>query len=247
MMTPNKILLFDIDWTLLKGTGKVFIDGHRQALREILGVNLESDFDITPHEGKTAAGFFVDLAEERGVDRSITRAKLPEIIKFLADFCRGNQEGLNIEILPSAKEAVEGLTKAGFGMGLVTGNPAPVAFLKLELVGLDKYFTFGGFGDESETRSDLVDKAIERAEEQYKRHFDKTDVILVGDNTRDMACGLEAGVYTVGVASGLAVDKQKLRDSGAHLVLPSLSEWQSIISFSQNPENPYVKGIERKS
>lgn len=245
MKIPDKILLFDIDWTLLKGTGKVFIDGHRQALREILGVSLEPDFDITPHEGKTAAGFFIDLASARGVNREVTRTKLPEITKFLTDFCRIHKNELNIEILPFSKEAIEGLSQSGFGMGLVTGNTAPVASLKLELVGLDKYFTFGGFGDESERRADLVNNAIERAEEQYGGQFAKTDVILIGDNTRDVACGLEAGIWTVGVASGPATDEKKLRDSGAHLVLSSLKEWRKIISFSRGPENPYVTGNER--
>lgn len=247
MTTPDKILLFDIDWTLLKGTGKVFIEGHRQALKRILGIDLEPDFDITPHEGKTAAGFFVDLATERGIDPEITRNHLKEIVNFLADFCRIHRRELAIEILPFAAEAVKGLKGSGFGLGLVTGNPESVARLKLDLVGLNDYFTFGGFGDESENRVDLVNNALKRAGERFDRHYNRNDAILVGDNTRDIACGLEAGVATIGIASGPAVDEEKLRDSGAHLVLPSLAEWKQIINFSSTLENPYVTRNERKS
>lgn len=246
MTTPHNILLFDIDWTLLQGTGKAFIESHRKALKEILGVTLEPGFDITPHEGKTGSQFFIDIAQERGIDPNITKENLPALSQYIVDYCKRHKRELDIKILPSVREALEGLTLHGFGLGIVTGNFADVAHLKLQLAGIDKYFDFGAYGDESETRSDLVDNAIARAGKLYNRQLDKKDVILIGDNTRDIACGLEAGVYTVGVASG-PVNQNELRESGAHLVLPSMREWRSIINFSRNPESTYVSGRERKN
>ena len=170
MNNLSKILLFDIDWTLLRGTGKVFVNGHREALENILGITLKDDFDITPHEGKTGSRFFIDIAEERGVDRAVTREALPQLAQYLATFCEEHRDELGVERLPHVQEALEGLG-AGFGLGILTGNFRDVALLKLRLAELEHYFAFGAYGDISEIRSDLVEHALSQAGELYEQDF----------------------------------------------------------------------------
>ena len=131
---------------------------------------------------------------------------------------------------------------AGFGLGILTGNFRDVALLKLRLAELEHYFAFGAYGDISEIRSDLVEHALSQAGELYEQDFLPSDAILIGDNTRDIACGLEAGVYTVGVATG-PVNEIALRQSGAHVILPSLAEWRRIVNFADDPEGTYETRI----
>jgi phosphoglycolate phosphatase-like HAD superfamily hydrolase len=47
--------------------------------------------------------------------------------------------------------------------------------------------------------------------------------VLVGDTERDVDAALEGGAMIVGVATGV-MSEQQLRDAGAHVVLPNLTD-----------------------
>ena len=61
------------------------------------------------------------------------------------------------ELLPGVRETLQALADhPRYESALLTGNIKPMAQLKMELVGLDHFFTLpGAFGDESHNRRDL--------------------------------------------------------------------------------------------
>src|SRR4029079_564088 len=98
--------------------------------------------------------------------------------------------------------------------GLLTGNFADGARIKLEHFDLWKYFRFGAFGDDSADRNALVPIAVRRARENGVGEVDARAVFVVGDTPFDVACALAVGAVPVGVATG-GFKSDQLRDSGA--------------------------------
>lgn len=227
----NKVVLFDIDWTLVKGgTGPVFIDSFRKALKNVLGIILEKDFDITPHEGKVSIQFVRDLAVERGIALDVANNKASELMQLSEDYVMKKSGGLFINTLPGTKEILEELKNKGFLLGLLTGNTKKVSELKLKKANLYKYFSFGAYGDESFKRTELVEMARKRAEEVSGRHITKDDIFLIGDSPRDIQCGKEAGVKTIAVSTG-PNSFEMLLECKPDLLLHSLEEKDKLISF----------------
>jgi phosphoglycolate phosphatase-like HAD superfamily hydrolase len=126
-------------------------------------------------------------------------------------------------VLAGVEQALAGLTRDGYLLGLTTGGVEPAARIKLERAGLNGYFAFGGFGSDSPDRGELTRRAIERAAAVYGRRLEPGRCAVVGDTPLDIAAAREAGAVAVGVASGhFTVDQ--LRAAGAHHVLASLEE-----------------------
>src|SRR5207248_8288877 len=85
-------------------------------------------------------------------------------------------------------------------VGLLTGNLAPGAALKLRSAGLDPArFRVGAFGSDSPRRSDLPLVAATRAAALTGRTFAGPDVVVVGDTPEDVACGRPVGARALAV------------------------------------------------
>src|SRR3989441_8601760 len=71
-------------------------------------------------------------------------------------------------------------------VGLLTGNVAAGAELKLRSAGLDPApFAAGAFGSDSQRRSDPPALAPPRATQRTRRPFRRADVVIVGDTPDD--------------------------------------------------------------
>jgi len=107
-------------------------------------------------------------------------------------------------------------------LGLATGNFKRAAMIKLDYYGLSKYFSGGGFGEESLHRGDLVRAAIERV----ANGAEPQDVFVIGDTPHDVASALDNGVMAVGVATG-NYSVEQLQASGAQVVFSDFADWRS--------------------
>jgi phosphoglycolate phosphatase-like HAD superfamily hydrolase len=87
-------------------------------------------------------------------------------------------------------------------IGLATGNIETGARIKLDRGDLNRYFTFGGYGSDSESRVELVRRAVEKAVEKSNKLIDADNVFVIGDTPLDIDAGRKAGFQTVGVATG---------------------------------------------
>ena len=87
-------------------------------------------------------------------------------------------------------------------LGLLTGNTADGAKVKLSHYGVDHHFVFGAYGDDHADRNALGPIALERAERDHGLKFDPTDVVVIGDTPKDVACARAFGARVIAVATG---------------------------------------------
>jgi len=112
--------------------------------------------------------------------------------------------------------------------GLVTGNFAKPARIKLEHFGLWRYFHFGAYGDDAPARNELVPIAVERARRNKVTVTAPDDVVVIGDTPLDVACAVAAGARSVVVATG-SYDEPALRQTAADAVLMDFSDTGRVI------------------
>ena len=108
-------------------------------------------------------------------------------------------------------------------LGLATGNIESGARIKLDRGNLNRYFTFGGFGSDSEDRAELVRKGAQKAAYKNGAPIAPSNTFVIGDTPLDIEAGKRAGFKTVGVATGnYSVDQ--LLDSGATIAVADLEQ-----------------------
>jgi phosphoglycolate phosphatase-like HAD superfamily hydrolase len=150
----------------------------------------------------------------------------PIYLSFLREELSDSKE---FRVLPGARELVGFLDRhQGFLVGLATGNIQEGAQLKLDRAGLGSFFSFGGFGSDSEDRTELTRTAIERAHDLSKSQVEK--VFVVGDTPRDIVHGKEAGATTVAVASG-NYSQDTLEGYKPDLAVKSLDPINPVVDF----------------
>lgn len=221
----DKLVLFDIDMTLIKGTR-----GHEmafsEAFKKVYGVN--STIDIINHHGMTDQQIIIEVLKKNGLEEQAIRSKIGECMTVMIEFFNKIVDRDEIIILDGVQELLEELNKNNILMGLVTGNLEPIGRGKLEKVGLDRYFKVGGFGSDDINRTNLVKLTIKRAEEKFDFRFN--NVFLFGDAPQDMKAGKGAGVRTVGVTTGI-YSKEQLENAGADFILENLKDTNKILKI----------------
>jgi phosphoglycolate phosphatase len=134
-------------------------------------------------------------------------------------------------LLPGVAQVVAGLAERdGVVQTLVTGNIRPLAETKIGAFGLDAYIDteVGGYGTDDVLRPTLVTRCLERTRAKYGDGFG--EVFVVGDTVHDIEAALVNNVTAVGVATG-PVDTATLKAAGAHHVLDSLADVESVLSL----------------
>ncbi|MEX0775554.1 MAG: haloacid dehalogenase-like hydrolase [Phycisphaeraceae bacterium] len=117
-------------------------------------------------------------------------------------------------------------------LGLLTGNYRGAAPLKLAAAGVDPaWFTVTAFGDEGQTRADLVGLALRKfAGVLPVPAVDPRRVVVIGDTPRDVACATAHGCVALAVATG-GYSVETLRQAGADVVTPDLSNPRPLLDL----------------
>ena len=89
-------------------------------------------------------------------------------------------------------------------MGLGTGNIEAGARIKLSRGGLNRFFSFGGFGSDSGDRAELLEAGFQRGEEIIQKKSPRKSIVrwVIGDTWRDVSAGRACGASTIAVATG---------------------------------------------
>jgi phosphoglycolate phosphatase-like HAD superfamily hydrolase len=187
--------------------------------------------DHHPFDGKTdpqiarellAAAGFPDPDIDRGLS-ALWNAYLTELAIEM-----GNAE-YQTRVYPGVPELLAALAQEpAVVLGLLTGNVARGADLKLSSVGLREYFSFGAFGSDCEQRNELPQVAVARAREVTGRSFAGADVVIIGDTPADIRCGEALGVFTVGVTTGRHQRKELVAE-GADVVFDDFSNTRAVL------------------
>ncbi|MHB1131559.1 MAG: HAD family hydrolase [Chloroflexota bacterium] len=124
-------------------------------------------------------------------------------------------------VMPGVQGLLPQLVDAGVLLGIVSGALESGAHIKLARAGLNRFFSFGGYGSDSSDRGELTRLAIDRAGRICGHALDAWAVLVVGDTPRDVEAAHAAGAVAVGVATGKYTVDQ-LRAAGADHLLPTL-------------------------
>jgi phosphoglycolate phosphatase-like HAD superfamily hydrolase len=211
-----KLLLFDIDGTLVL-TGGAGVRALNRAFVEVLGVANAME-RIRPH-GKTDPAIIREIFEVCGDPRQCSdfmAQLLDAYVRFLPEEVSSSA---TYRVLPGIVHFLDEFHQhPDLALGLATGNVERGARIKLERGNLNRYFPFGGFGSDAESRTELVRRAAEKGAEHARQSVAPEDVFVIGDTPRDIHAGREAGFRTVGVATS-DYSADDLNSAGADLVL----------------------------
>lgn len=222
----NKLTLFDIDKTLISNN-KVHEAAFSAAFKTVYGV--DADINIIDHPGMTDKQIIIEVLKKKRLKEDFILSKLDECAKAMVDYFEKNISGNEIFLYNGVKELLAVLSQKNILIGLVTGNLEDIARRKLKIAGINDYFKIGGFGSDCINRTNLVKFAIKKAEKDFNFKF-KNNVFLFGDTPRDIKAGREAGIKTIGVATGIYSEKQ-LKEAGADFVLKNLKDAKKVLEI----------------
>ena len=216
----KKLLLFDIDGTLLRSEGATF-KSITQTFQELFGV--KDTINILSLIGATDCGIFKDAAKKL-LGRQLSGKEMKAVQKRYLELLPEDLVAARFELKPGVAKLLEMLSsRKDIILGLETGNLEAGAFLKLKRGDIDKYFTVGGFGSDSENRTDLIRKAIERANKLNGRPIKPENIFVIGDAPHDIRAGREAGAITIAVGTGL-LTKEEVMAAKPDYFLEDLSD-----------------------
>lgn len=207
----TRAVLFDIDGTLLitGGAGGV---AWRRAFEELYAVEVDiaehTDAGMTDPE--IAAIVFREAIGHEGAPAERAKA-IGCYLKHLPDAVA---ESGGYRVMPGVEELLDRLIDRGLLLGLVTGNIEAAAHIKLSRAGLNRFFSFGGYGSDSSDRTEVTKSALRRGELVSGGTLGDGACIAVGDTPRDVKAGHGASIEVVGVATG-SYSVDELRAAGA--------------------------------
>jgi phosphoglycolate phosphatase len=227
----RRLVLWDVDGTLLRA-GDIGAAVFDDAVEEVLGCRPPERIRMS---GKTDPLIVREYLEMMGVDRD------PDVIErilehLVAGLARASAEGvLHSEgfACPGVAEVLGGVAAAeGVVQTLLTGNMYENAVVKVSAYGLDKWLDLqiGAYGSDSEDRNRLVPVALRRLEEVHGARLPPSQVWVVGDTPRDLACARAAGARCLLVATG-RYTIEELSGLGADAALPDLSAWADVVDL----------------
>lgn len=225
----NKLLLFDVDGTLLSGRGvprAVFLEVvHRRF----------------PDYTETADFSFSGMTDPKIVQKMLAAYLQPEgdstpfIETFLQEFLNELEKRVTPQSPPLVLAGVRPLLdfceqdKYCF-LGLVTGNMQRGADIKLKAGRLKRYFPIGAYGSDHEERNLLPPLAIQRAQAYYGRSFSRENIWIVGDSIYDVRCAKANELRSLAVASGVTA-MEILAAEKPDILLPDLRDTEKLAAL----------------
>ena len=196
-----KLLLFDIDGTLLvsNGAGRRAMNKSLSTMMGIDTITLQGiDFG-----GRTDQQIIFDILIANGMTPQEADAALPDALSaYIAAFSEAFQHNF-VTALEGAVELVKALEKYDhIQLALLTGNVEKTAYLKVDAIGLNGYFPFGAFGNDHAERSKLPQLAVDRAKTFNGHSYKEKDIVIIGDTKHDILCGRALNVMSIAVATG---------------------------------------------
>jgi phosphoglycolate phosphatase-like HAD superfamily hydrolase len=226
-----RLILFDIDGTLVDAGGA----GRRALLStfdRLFSPASLSAAGRVPFAGKTDVAILRDMARELGIGIDDLARKRAEFERVYEDALRHElylEDAPPQRVLPGVLELLGVLAdRADARIGLLTGNTAIGARLKLERFDLDRFFEGGGFGDDSPDRRAVARAAREDMARRSGIDFDGGDVVVVGDTDSDVDCAHANGFRSIAVDTGWA-EPGSLETAQPDALFADLSDTDAVL------------------
>ena len=220
MTTSYRILLFDIDGTLVS-TGGAGAVAWRQAFEELHGI--PADIGEFTEAGMTDPDVGAKTFEAV-LHREPTPHELAQLIqRRLEHLPDAVADSEGYRVLPGVPERLKQLSRDGHLLGIITGNGDGAAHIKLERGDLNRWFTFGAYASAGLARPDIVREAVQRGEAMLGQDVPNAEIYVIGDTPLDIQAAHAADCTAIAVATG-RYDVAALEEAGADHVLESLED-----------------------
>lgn len=234
-MTLRYLVLLDIDGTLLwpNGIGR---DSMRAALERVYGT--AGPIDGHPFAGRTDRAIVAALMRAAGLAPDAIWARFEDMARVMEEDLahRITSRRYDVRPCPGAPELVDALARrADVLPGLLTGNFAATARLKLRAAGFDPdVFRLGAYGGDSGERPELAALAVERARRLTGITFQGEQIVIVGDTPADVASGETLGARTIAVCTGWH-SRAELEEARADALFDDLTETEAVLAAILDP------------
>jgi len=226
--TLKCVVLFDIDGTLLAGPNRGPSAGFDSMMRAIVAVaGKKGDDPFVDFAGRTDVQIARALLQSSGI-ASPTRKQAAQVVDHYLEFLEDAVRDKPYRVIGSPEQVIDSLRRRGARVGLGTGNVRAGGRIKLGSAGIGHLFdwTKGGFGDDGESRADLLRFGA--------RSFDpqgKLPVVIVGDTPRDVEAAHDIGALCVGIPY-LHNDTTTLQKAGADAMVTTIGS--SLVKTIEN-------------
>jgi len=203
-MTSQKILLFDIDGTLIHAVRRPeYRSLINQLLTDIFGTcGRISEVDFG---GRTDLSIYREALECEGFTIAEIRQQLPLIEAQMVNILQRLAEtGIVYKLCAGVRELLDRVASHNqFLPSLLTGNVEKLAEAKLRHVDIWHYFKGrGAFGSDAEDRNHLPAIAAARLRDHIGTELQPEQFIIIGDTPRDISCAKYFGAKVLAVATG---------------------------------------------
>jgi phosphoglycolate phosphatase-like HAD superfamily hydrolase len=226
----TKLVLFDIDGTILLTSGA----GRRAIVTAIAEeVGSSEAMGRVRFDGKTDPQIVAELLAAAGHYGAPSPDRVESIcrryVELLAtELDRPTTQTSLMPGIPGLFDRLE--QEEGVVLGLLTGNVARGAELKLRSAGIDPdRFRVGAYGSDAAHRPELPPIAAKRAARFFGREPSGQEVVIIGDTPADIACGSCIDARAVAVATG-GYSVADLAACGPHAVFEDLSDTESVLA-----------------
>ncbi len=201
----------------------------QRALDEVFGSPGSSAYR---YDGKTDRQIVREVMRLEGHSDEHIDSRMEKLMELYVEGLRaGAKSGkFNVKPLAGVPEILDALeARDDVVLGLLTGNIAPGARIKLTAAGIDPdRFRVNAFGSDHEHRPELPAIAQRRASEVLGLDIAGDRLVVIGDTPADIECGRSLGARSIGVASGHYTVEQ-LMAHRPYAALASLAETQQVL------------------
>jgi phosphoglycolate phosphatase len=225
---PSRLVLLDIDGTLLRsqGVGKRTM---KEALIAVYGT--AGSIDTCAVGGRSYRQIVDDALSGTEISQDQISRKWDNYNEEVARIMKKvvQEEPAWIYPLPGGIALVDALAHNPLAiLGIITGNSNDASWIKLEHAGYKvDQFKVNVFGDDAITRSGLVTLARQRAEVLTGRSFPGHSTIIVGDTVNDVECARQTNARSIIVLTGYDTEDE-LKASMPDRIFNDLQDIESI-------------------
>lgn len=237
----KKIILFDIDGTILNLEFGIAYNIFVDTLNEVFGIEINSE-NLPSFHGKTDLQILADIEREFVLEKTMLTARAGELWDLLYDRFKMNITKETIRLMPGIEQLISIFDDHDdYALGLVTGNFKQNAYLKLSVNALDKYFPVGAFGCDNENRNALPIIALNRAADSglIPSDFSRRKALIIGDTLRDIECAKVNNIPALAVATG-GISKDVLASSEPELIFDDFTHAQNVFDIIDNYLNKQI-------
>ena len=231
------VALFDIDSTLLRTQG---------AGRAAFAETFRAEFGIEHFHGDVSFAGRSDRAIVREVFAQHGIEDRPGTWqRFLRGYLQRLERTLTVRrgsLLPGVLPLLRAIReRSDIAMGILTGNVAAGARLKLEHYGIASFFDFGGYGDDHTDRGGIAADALGAADAflrtTHRLSARPALTTVIGDTPEDVRCARSIAAKAIAVATGDS-SVSELAAAAPDRTFPDLTDRDAILGVITEERMP---------